>query len=68
MAYQLGMRAESIKNILAGVAIDFIDGQKTERAIYLYDDVNIAGSEYPLPINKAIKVTFEYVDVVPPEK
>ena len=67
MAYQLGIRAETIKKVLSGLAIDFIDGQAEERVVYLYDeDVNIAGSEYPLPSNKAIKVTFEYADVIPP--
>jgi hypothetical protein len=60
------MRAESIKKILSGLAIDFIDGQAESRDCYLYDkDVNIEGTPYPLPVNKAIKVTFEYINVVP---
>jgi len=63
----MGIRAETIKKVLSGLAIDFVDGQAESRDCYLYDsDVNIEGTAYPLPTNKAIKVTFEYVDI--PEK
>ena len=57
------MLAESIKNILSGLAIDFIDGEARERTVYLYDkDVQADGLPYALPVNRVIKVTFEYAD------
>ena len=56
------MLAEEIKHILAGLAIDFIEGQSPKRMVYLNAESLLADGIYPLPANRAIKVTFEYVD------
>lgn len=56
------MLAEEVKSILSGVAMDFIEGQAVKREIYLYDKDVFADGIYALPVNRAIKVTFEYTD------
>ena len=56
------MRAEAIKNILAGVAMDFIESQAVKREVFLYDKDVEADGLFPLSVNRCIKVTFEYTD------
>lgn len=56
------MLAESIKNILAGLALDFMDGGANQRTVYLYKDDLKNGNLLELPDGKVIQVTFKYVN------
>lgn len=64
----MGMKAESIKNILAGVAIDFIESEAKQRSVYLYsEDVKYDDTKHSLPANRVIEVIFKYSDNPNPE-
>jgi hypothetical protein len=55
------MLAEQEKNILAAVAIDFLDGGAKQREVYLYPEDVVADSIKPLKYDRVIRVTFDYL-------
>lgn len=57
------MNDEIERKILSGLAINFLETQAQRHEVYLYDNDVLADDIYALPVNRCIKITFEYADV-----